>query len=197
VAYLSSKWQFTPNHKAGYWRRFIARALSGHAVGDGNLCAITAIFCFGYWDDFQWVTEFGQWVHFYTGFAVSDVEYALQRDETRIAFLHLGADFLMRDAYTTPRGLQFCLLDSTGHAKTSERQKHDLAGPLCFAGDYIGRAVELPRAQEGDQLLIMNTGSNAFGLWSRHCSRTIPKVLGVSQRDDEVKVLSERCNLYS
>lgn len=151
----------------------------------------------GSWDEFQWVTEFGQWVHYYTGHAVSDVEYAVQRDETRIAFLHLGADFLMRDAYTTPRNLQFCLLDSTGRPKSSEPQKHDLAGPLCFAGDYIGRAVDLPKAEEGDQLLIMNTGSNAFGLWSRHCSRTIPKVLGVSRLADDVKVLSERINLYS
>lgn len=146
------------------------------------------------WGDFQWVTEFGQWVHFYTGYAASDVEYALQRDETRIAFLHLGADFLMRDAYTAPRGLQFCLLDSAGNPKASAPQKHDLAGPLCFAGDYIGRAVTLPKAESGDQLLIMNTGSNAFGLWSRHCSRSIPKVLGVSRQADEIMVLSERDN---
>lgn len=147
------------------------------------------------WDEFQWVTEFGQWVHYYTGFAVSDVEYALQRDETRIAFLHLGADFLMRDAYTAPRNLQFCLLDAAGNVKSSELQKHDLAGPLCFAGDYIGRGVELPKAEAGDQLLIMNTGSNALALWSRHCSRAIPKVLGVSRTLDEVKVVSERINI--
>lgn len=148
------------------------------------------------WDDFQWVTEFGQWLHYYTGFAVSDVEYALQRDDIRIAFLHLGADFLMRDAYTSPRNLQFCLLDSSGQQKLSEPCKHDLAGPLCFAGDYIGRAIELPQAEEGDQLLIMNTGSNAYGLWSRHCSRTIPKLLGVSPSTGLVEVLSERNNLY-
>jgi diaminopimelate decarboxylase len=147
------------------------------------------------WDDFQWTTEFGQWVHYYTGYAVSDVEYALQRDEIRIAFLHLGADFLMRDVYTTPRNLQFCLLDSKGTPKTSALEKHDLAGPLCFAGDYIGRAVQLPKAESGDQLIIMNTGSNAFGLWSRHCSRSIPKVLGVSRRLNEVEVVSKRTGL--
>jgi diaminopimelate decarboxylase len=144
------------------------------------------------WDDFQWMTEFGQWVHYYTGYAVSDVEYALQRDEIRIAFLHLGADFLMRDVYTTPRNLQFCLLDSNGNPKHSTPQKHDLAGPLCFAGDYIGRAVDLPKAEAGDQLLIMNTGANALGLWSRHCSRSIPKVLGVSRLSGRVEIVSER-----
>lgn len=147
------------------------------------------------WNEFQWVTEFGQWVHFHTGYAVSDVEYALQRDETRIVFLHLGADFLMRDAYTTPRNLQFCLLDSQGREKNSELQKHDLAGPLCFAGDYIGRAIDLPKAEEDDQLLIMNTGSNAYALWSRHCSRNIPKVLGVSRISDEITVISERVSI--
>ncbi len=31
------------------------------------------------WSDFHLVTEFGQWTHFHTGFAISDVEYAMDR----------------------------------------------------------------------------------------------------------------------
>lgn len=144
------------------------------------------------WTDYHLVTEFGQWTHFHTGYAFTDVEYAVDRGEQRVAFLHLGADFLMRDAYTTPRDLVFELLVDEERATRS----HDLAGPLCFAGDYIGRSVELPELAEGDQLLIRNTGANAYALWSRHCSRDIPKVLGVDYEAQSIDILSERVNPF-
>ena len=57
------------------------------------------------WTDFDLVTEFGQWTHFHSGYALSDVEYVLERGSRQVAYLHLGADFLLRDAYVRPRGI--------------------------------------------------------------------------------------------
>lgn len=148
------------------------------------------------WHDFKIVTEFGQWVHFYTGYAVTDIEYAIERAGKRIAFLHLGADFFMRDAYTQPRSFHFSMLGENYQVKQGETVSYDLAGPLCFAGDYVSRDVELPSTIAGDKLLILNTGSNAYGLWSRHCSRTIPKMIGVSYKDVSLAVLSDRTNPF-
>lgn len=146
------------------------------------------------WTEFNLVTEFGQWVHFYTGYAYSDVEYALDRGSTRVAFVHLGADFLMRDVYAQPREMKFEVLSSGSETKPIRR--HDLAGPLCFAGDYIGRGVALPQLEQGDVLLMLNTGANALGLWSRHCSRSIPKFVGVDGRAGSLEILSERTNPF-
>jgi diaminopimelate decarboxylase len=51
----------------------------------------------------------------------------------------------------------------------------DIAGPLCFAGDYLVNGTPLPSVvKEGDYLFIDSTGANTYALWSRHCSRTVP-----------------------
>lgn len=64
--------------------------------------------CPNLWDNFQLVTEFGQWSYFYSGYAYSRIEYAIQRGDSRIAYVHLGADFLLRDVYNKkPRGIDF------------------------------------------------------------------------------------------
>jgi diaminopimelate decarboxylase len=142
---------------------------------------------------YQLITEFGQWSYFYTGYAYSDVEYAVQRGATRVAYVHVGADFLLRDAYVKPRGMEFIAL---GDAADRPIVRTDIAGPLCFAGDYLQKALLLPQLEEGDGLLMLNTGSNAYALWSRHCSRTIPAVLGVDSEALEIRRLSPRTNPF-
>ena len=143
--------------------------------------------------DFQIITEFGQWSYFYTGYAYSQVEYAVQRGETRVAYVHLGADFLLRDAYVKPRGLAFEVL---GEGADRAAVRTDIAGPLCFAGDYLQKGVDLPKLEEGDALLMLNTGSNAYALWSRHCSRTIPAIYGVDFEAQRLDLLSTRFNPF-
>jgi hypothetical protein len=50
--------------------------------------------------------------------------------------------------------------------------------------------------KEHDWLGILGTGANTLGLWSRHCSRTIPKVIGFSCEKNEIEILSERMNPF-
>lgn len=138
------------------------------------------------------ITEFGQWCYFYTGYAFSQVEYVLKRGEKNVVFIHLGADYLMRDAYSKPRGITFKIFTATGEEKNSEIKSYDIAGPLCFAGDYIIKDQPLNKPEEGDWLALLNTGSNSLGLWSKHCSRAIPKVFGVDLSQEEIILLSER-----
>ena len=124
---------------------------------------------------YQLVTEFGQWVHAEAGFALSRVEYVL--DESRI-FIHLGADFFMRDAYTKARPFALEVWDEEGHPVEGEKGAFDIAGPLCFAGDYLAHGAALPATTaEGNWLSINGTGANTYALWSRHCSRTVPKCI--------------------
>lgn len=125
--------------------------------------------------NYQLVTEFGQWVHAEAGFALSRVEYVL--DKSRI-FIHLGADFFMRDAYTKARPFALEVWEEEGHPVEGEKGTFDIAGPLCFAGDYLAHGATLPaRTAEGNWLSINGTGANTYALWSRHCSRTVPKCI--------------------
>ena len=134
-------------------------------------------------------TEFGQWVHAPAGFALSRVEY-VEHGPMSKAFIHLGADFFMRDAYTTPRPFPLAVLTPDGNLKQTPPRIYDLAGPLCFAGDYLAKQVTLPQMTEGDWLYIGDTGANTYGLWSRHCSRNIPKTIAL--HDALCEVWSER-----
>jgi len=148
------------------------------------------------------VTEFGQWSYFYSGFVYSQVEYALQRGHTNVVYVHVGADMFLRDVYTGKgRGIDFVpLIDdvdvTSSTANAVPMTTTDIAGPLCFAGDYLQQQAQFPTLKEGDELLLLNTGSNAYGLWSRHCSRTIPKVIGVDVESQIVFPMSPRRNPF-
>jgi len=140
------------------------------------------------------VTEFGQWSYFYSGYVYSQIEYALQREQTHVCYIHLGADMFLRDVYSgQDRGIEYVPI---GDAASRPETMTDIAGPLCFAGDYLQQHVMMPRFEEGDEILMLNTGSNAFGLWSRHCSRTTPQVIGVDRHSETLTVMSPRRNPY-
>ena len=147
--------------------------------------------------EFELITEFGQWNYFYTGYAISKIEYSILKGTKYITYIHIGADFLLRDAYVKPRGISFKVLDSNANPRTTKKVVHDIAGPLCFAGDYLAKNIELPVAEESDLLLLTGTGSNSYGLWSRHCSRSIPSFFGVDFKNKELDKLSSRVNLFA
>ena len=123
-------------------------------------------------------TEFGQWTHRAAGYAMTRVEYVGEGSVPNI-FVHLGADLFTRHVYAPAAPLVFEVLNADGIQKTGLSTTYNVAGPLCFAGDYLARNIELPTINEGDWLLISDVGANTYGLWSRHCTRTIPKVLGI------------------
>lgn len=147
------------------------------------------------WTDYNLVTEFGQWTHFHTGYALSDVEWVLRRGARQVAYLHLGADFMLRDAYVKPRGVAWLPVRG-GDELRGTPEPTDLAGPLCFAGDYLEKGIDLPALVAGDQMLYLGTGSNAYALWSRHTSRTVPAVYGVDYAQRRLEELSPRVNPF-
>jgi diaminopimelate decarboxylase len=124
---------------------------------------------------YQLLTEFGQWVHAEAGLAISKIEYVLEKSRV---YIHLGADFFMRDAYGDARSFPMYVWNEHGQEVKGIMQPFDIAGPLCFAGDYLAHGAMLPQAtNEGHWLSILSTGANTYGLWSRHCSRSVPKYL--------------------
>lgn len=125
-------------------------------------------------------TEFGRAVQANCGVALSRVEYVKARGDGQLAVIHLGADFMMRPVYHPDDWThEFVALDAKGRLKTGATVPTDVGGPLCFGGDLVARGIELPALAPGDHLLVRDTGAYTLSLWSRHCSRTQPAVLGL------------------
>lgn len=61
---------------------------------------------------------------------------------------------------------------------TTELQCTTIAGPLCFSGDVIAARTQLPPIGPGDWVSVLDTGANTLSLFSRHCSRLAPAVVG-------------------
>jgi diaminopimelate decarboxylase len=147
------------------------------------------------------ITEFGRALSAKSASLVSAVEYTMHRESpTQLAIIHAGSDLFVRPCYAPasfyhrvsaygPRGSAL-LADMTAFADhkdvfdpAGERElaTHDIAGPMCFAGDVVARGVQLPQLDVGDWVLVHDCGANTMGLFSRHCSRPTPPVFGYTQ----------------
>lgn len=134
---------------------------------------------------YQLITEFGRY-YYAGGTAVySRVEHVKEISNGRkLAIIHVGADMFLRESYNNSDWFhRLSVLSSTGEEVTRESRtltyNYDVGGPLCFAGDIPFRNHELPEIRIGDWLKIHDAGANTFALWSRHCSRPFPLVLGL------------------
>ncbi len=131
--------------------------------------------------DYKLMTEFGRSVQAPCGFAATRVEYVKELDGEPMAVGHLGADFALRIAYHPQNWwLDITVYDANGKPKdlVDLRPMH-IAGPLCFSGDFLARDRMLPAIEAGDILVFHDTGAYTMGMWSRHCSRGMPEVVGI------------------
>ena len=139
-------------------------------------------------------TEFGRWIHVNTGWTVSRVEYVKHDPEINTAMIHTGADLFLRECLN-PKSWhhEYTILDNDGKLKTGKDiRPYNLAGPLCFSGDILAHHVELPVVEEGDYLVIHDTGGYTFSMWSRYNSRQTPRIIGYFNDGEKMDVLRER-----
>lgn len=127
-------------------------------------------------NNFEVITEYGAFVHKQNSFAVSRIEYVLEselKDIPHSAFIHFGADLFLRKVYSSlPINYPYFVFGKTAEPNFA---KYNIAGPLCFAGDYLYYDLELPKLEEGDLFVMKDIGANTLSMWSRHCSREEPK----------------------
>ena len=134
------------------------------------------------------LTEFGRRVYADTAIAVSNIEYV--KDDKQIV-AHLGADMFLRRVYKPEDWFhKLTVLDHGANIITKLKQTYTVAGPLCFGGDFLSREVSLPKVNEYDLLIIHDVGAYTLSMWSRHCSRFTPKVIGI--KNGKVETLKER-----
>jgi diaminopimelate decarboxylase len=145
--------------------------------------------------DVELVTEFGRAIHASCGWVASKVEYVIDHDDgTRTLFLHVGADMFLRKAYRPDdwhHDITIC--DSHGQLRTGLMQEARVAGPLCFAGDYLARNVLLPTdVREGDWAVIHDAGAYTFSMWSMYNSRQFPAIVGYEANGHNFQRLRSR-----
>ncbi|MCP4125335.1 MAG: hypothetical protein GY751_26680 [Bacteroidetes bacterium] len=132
--------------------------------------------------DYKVITEFGKYVHADAGFVVSEIEYVLQGESESAAltaFIHVGADLFVRKIYSDLAiHYPYSVIRSSKN-KALALKKHNVAGPLCFSGDFLYHNIEMQQVEEGDKFVIHRTGANTLSMWSHHCSRKVPKLIVV------------------
>lgn len=102
---------------------------------------------------------------------------------------HVGADIFLRASYCPGKYCHRLFLHRREGAPLGGASiTTDVAGPLCFQGDYVVRGSKLPRASPGDLVVAHDTGANTVSLFSRHCSRRFPSIYGYV-RDGEGQIL--------
>lgn len=136
------------------------------------------------------ITEFGRYYHANAGWSASLVAAVKQTDEFQIIVHHAGADLFLRESYEPGKWPHRLVIHDGNETLNQESLPSDVGGPLCFGGDYIAKGVYLPKASKGNWLLILDTGANSFALWSKHCSRPFPKIIGI--KDGSFKLLRKR-----
>lgn len=59
------------------------------------------------------------------------------------------------------------ILNKDGTENTNEWIAQDIAGPLCFQGDYITKNQNLPKIEADDLVVLHDTGGYTHALYSR------------------------------
>ena len=90
------------------------------------------------------MTEFGRSLLLKAGTTLSKVEYVKRWivENTPILLTHVGANQFYTEVYLPDkRRHRFDLADCDGKGKDEEKILFDIAGPLCFQGDYLAKQV--------------------------------------------------------
>lgn len=141
------------------------------------------------------ITEFGRSLHASCGWVASKVEYVCSSDDViPTLFVHVGADMFLRKAYR-PRDWHhdISVCDSNGQLRKGPNRTFRVAGPLCFAGDYLDRSASIPEdVTEGDYVIIHDVGAYTFSMWSLYNSRQFPPIIGYEEASNTFRWLRRR-----
>ncbi|OQR89270.1 diaminopimelate decarboxylase [Thraustotheca clavata] len=128
---------------------------------------------------FKIITEFGRSVFVKSGCTITRVESMKQWANQNIAVVHVGANQFLRTAYLPQAWPHtFSVFSSQGLLKKGPLVKQDIAGPLCFSGDFLAKEILLPQLEVGDYIVIHDTGAYTVAMYSKYNSRPSTAIYG-------------------
>ena len=137
-------------------------------------------------------TEFGRTIFAKNGFIVSRVEYTKQSGGRHIATGHAGGQVATRTVFMPEHWkIRLSGYDASGRLKSGPAVAQDIAGPLCFAGDMAGRAIEMPLLEPGDYVVLHDTGAYYFSNPFYYNALPAPPVYGANMDEDGNVTLRE------
>lgn len=140
------------------------------------------------------LTEFGRRLIAKAGWIGARVQHIKNAGGRKYIVCHAGADLLVRPVYCPEKWRhRLELRDANGEKKKGKScDKYDVAGPLCFSGDIIGRDWDFPEPVVGDILVVRDAGAYTLGMYSRHTSQLVPPVYGYSHDGlDKLEILKK------
>jgi diaminopimelate decarboxylase len=137
--------------------------------------------------DYRVRTEFGRTIFAKNGFIASRIEYTKQSGGRHIATGHAGGQVATRTVFMPEHWkIRISAYDASGRSKAGPAVPQDIAGPLCFAGDLAGRAVEMPLLEPGDHVVLHDTGAYYFSNPFYYNALSAPPVHGVRLEQGDV-----------
>jgi diaminopimelate decarboxylase len=128
---------------------------------------------------FHIITEFGRSVFTKNGISLSKIETVKDWGDSITALTHFGSNQFIREAYVPDIiSHRISIFDKQGKPSTAPIVEQDVAGPLCFQGDYLAKKRALPRMQSGQYLVMHDTGGYTYALYSRYNSILAPAAYG-------------------
>ncbi|MFF3846695.1 diaminopimelate decarboxylase [Streptomyces sp. NPDC002328] len=134
---------------------------------------------------YRLVTEFGRSLLAKNGFLAARVEYVKDAGGRRVAVTHAGAQVATRTVFMPEAWpVRVSAYGPDGTPKEGPVLPHDVAGPLCFAGDVVAHERPLPELAEGDWVVLHDTGAYYFSAPWAYNSLPRPGVYGCLRQED-------------
>jgi diaminopimelate decarboxylase len=118
------------------------------------------------------------------GVLITSVLYRKQNDGKRFLVVDAAMNDLIRPALYGAHHEIVPVVRS--HDSSASKETVDVVGPVCESGDFFARDRELPRAEEGERLAILDAGAYGMVLASNYNTRPRPAELLVSGKSAKV-----------
>lgn len=150
---------------------------------------------------FRVITEFGRGMMAKCGITVTEIYNIKESDPEGSAiekfrhqhkinstlFSHVGANVFYQEVYQPVSfRRRFTIYGQDGSQKDIAKEKtirYDIAGPMCFQGDYLCKGVILPKVHTGDLLVMHDTGAYAMNMYSKYNSLQSYDCYGYSEEN--------------
>ena len=132
----------------------------------------------------------GRWLVATSGWFVSRIEYTKIAGGVLVGITHAGGNMFVREVYMRDVWYHpITIYSKEGIKKMDDEVLCNIAGPLCFSGDLIGKEIKLPRFEQGDYLIYHHTAAYSLSMYSKYnCVMAPPAYCYSIDKNSEITV---------
>lgn len=112
--------------------------------------------------------EPGRWIVAHAGFLLCQVQYIKNNGYKTFVILDSGMNHLLRPSLYGAYHEIYPLIERAGHAE------YEFVGPICESGDFIAKQRKSSFLQEGDFVVIADTGAYGFTMANHYNAHLLP-----------------------